>query len=72
MKSIITDWDYIYKNEELIGQLLGTPFFKICVHVSSGCYDSLPSKLFDTIRHLRITVAIKTSIVYMSHQYTRG
>ena len=32
-KSIITDWDYIYKNEKLIGQLLGTPFFKTCVHL---------------------------------------
>ena len=33
MKSIITDWDYIYKNEELIGKLLETPFFEKCVHL---------------------------------------
>jgi hypothetical protein len=33
MKSIITDWDYIYKHEELIGKLLETPFFEKCVHL---------------------------------------
>jgi hypothetical protein len=33
IKSIITDWDYIYKNEKLIGQLLETPFFEKCVHL---------------------------------------
>jgi hypothetical protein len=33
MKSIITDWDYIYKNEEIIGKLLETPFFEKCVHL---------------------------------------
>ena len=33
MKSIITDWDYIYKHEEIIGHLLETPFFKKGVHL---------------------------------------
>ena len=33
MTSIIADWDYIYKHEEIIGQLLETPFFEKCVHL---------------------------------------
>ena len=33
MKTITTDWDYIYKKEELIGKLLETSFFEKCVHL---------------------------------------